>query len=227
MMVKMGDADGMITGATQNYPECVRPIMKTIGTHTPGRSKVAGIMMLVFKTRVLFLADCTVQMNPDANDLADIAVNAAQMWRNVMKSEPRVAFLSYSNFGSNREAGASKMAEAVKIAKAKDPTLIADGEMQADVATNFDIMKNLFDFTTLDKAADVLIFPDLNAANISYKLLAQLGGATPIGPVLLPLRYAINIVQRTSTVDEIVNMSHLTALISQEIKAYRLQKQNS
>ncbi|MFL5784349.1 MAG: NADP-dependent malic enzyme [Bacteriovoracaceae bacterium] len=227
MMVKMGDADGMITGATQNYPECVRPIMKTIGTHTPGRSKVAGIMMLVFKTRVVFLADCTVQMNPDANDLADIAVNAAQMWRNVMKSEPRVAFLSYSNFGSNREVGATKMAEAVKIAKQKDPTLIADGEMQADVATNFDIMKNLFDFTTLDKAADVLIFPDLNAANISYKLLAQLGGATPIGPVLLPLRYAINIVQRTSTVDEIVNMSHLTALISQEIKAYRLQKQNS
>lgn len=224
MMVKMGDADGMITGATQNYPECVRPIMKTIGTHIPGRSKVAGIMMLVFKTRVVFLADCTVQMNPDANDLADIAINAAQMYRNVMKAEPRVAFLSYSNFGSNREEGASKMAEAVKIAKQKDPTLIADGEMQADVATNFDIMKNLFDFCTLDKAADVLIFPDLNSANISYKLLAQLGGATPIGPILLPLRYAINIVQRTSTVDEIVNMSHLTALISQEIKAYRANK---
>ena len=224
MMVKMGDADGMITGATQNYPECVRPIMKTIGTHIPGKSKVAGIMMLVFKSRVVFLADCTVQMNPDANDLADIAVNAAQMYRNVMKAEPRVAFLSYSNFGSNREGGASKMAEAVKIAKQKDPTMIADGEMQADVATNPEIMKNLFDFCTLDKAADVLIFPDLNSANISYKLLAQLGGATPIGPILLPLRYAINIVQRTSTVDEIVNMSHLTALISQEIKAYRANK---
>ncbi len=226
MMVRMGDADGMITGATQNYPECIRPIMKTIGTHTPGKSKVAGIMMLVFKSRVVFLADCTVQMNPDANDLADIAVNAAQMYRNVMKAEPRVAFLSYSNFGSNREATASKMADAVKIAKQKDPTLIADGEMQADVATNPEIMKNLFDFCTLDKAADVLIFPDLNSANISYKLLAQLGGATPIGPILLPLRYAINIVQRTSTVDEIVNMSHLTALISQEIKAYRANKQS-
>ena len=224
MMVRMGDADGMITGATQNYPECIRPIMKTIGTHTPGKSKVAGIMMLVFKSRVVFLADCTVQMNPDANDLADIAVNAAQMYRNVMKAEPRVAFLSYSNFGSNREGTASKMADAVKIAKQKDPTLIADGEMQADVATNADIMKNLFEFCTLDKAADVLIFPDLNSANISYKLLAQLGGATPIGPILLPLRYAINIVQRTSTVDEIVNMSHLTALISQEIKAYRANK---
>src|SRR5690606_41644008 len=105
-------------------------------------------------------------------------------------------------------------------------TLIADGEMQADVATNFDIMKILFEFSTLDRAADVLIFPDLNSANISYKLLAQLGGATPIGPVLLPLKHAINIVQRTSTIDEIVNMSHLTALIAQEIKAYKQSKES-
>jgi len=224
MMVKMGNADGMITGATQNYPECIRPIMKVIGTHTPGRAKVAGIMMLVFKQRVVFLADCTVQQNPDAHDLADIAISAAQMYRRVMQAEPRVAFLSYSNFGSNRDPQASKMAEAVKIAKAKDANLIADGEMQADVATNTEIMKTLFDFCTLDKAADVLIFPDLNSANISYKLLAQLGGATPIGPILLPLKYAINIVQRTSTVDEIVNMSHLTALVAQDIKTYRENK---
>ncbi len=223
MMVKLGHADGMVTGATQNYPECIRPIMKTIGTNNPNRPKVAGIMMLVFKHRVVFMADCTVQQNPDANDLADIAISAAQMYRNVVKQEPRVAFLSYSNFGSNRDPQAAKMAEAVKIAKSKDANLIADGEMQADVATNPDIMKNLFDFCSLDKAADVLIFPDLNSANISYKLLAQLGGATPIGPILLPLKHAINIVQRTSTVDEIVNMSHITALISQEIKAYRAQ----
>jgi len=219
MMVKMGQADGMITGATQNYPDCIRPIMKVIGT--PSKSKVAGIMMLVFKSRVVFLADCTVQINPDANDLAEIALSAAQLYRNVMKQEPRVAFLSYSNFGSNRDPGALKMAEASRIAKSRDANLIADGEMQADVATNTDIMKNLFDFCSLDKAADVLIFPDLASANISYKLLAQLGGATPIGPILLPLKYAINIVQRTSSIDEIVNMSHLTALISQEIKAYR------
>jgi malate dehydrogenase (oxaloacetate-decarboxylating)(NADP+) len=224
MMVRLGHADGMITGATQNYPECIRPIMKVIGTNSPGRPKVAGIMMLVFKQRVVFLADCTVQQNPDANDLADIAISAAQLYRRVMRSEPRVAFLSYSNFGSNRDPQAAKMADAVKIAKSKDANLIADGEMQADVATNHDIMKNLFEFCTLDKAADVLVFPDLNSANISYKLLAQLGGATPIGPILLPLKHAINIVQRTSTVDEIVNMSHLTALIAQEIKVHRLAK---
>lgn len=224
MMVKMGLADGMITGATQNYPECIKPIMKVIGTNVPGRPKVAGIMILVFKSRVVFLADCTVQKNPDAADLADIAISAAQLYRRVMQAEPRVAFLSYSNFGSNRDPQATKMGEAVKIAKSKDANLIADGEMQADVATNTDIMKNLFEFCSLDKAADILVFPDLNSANISYKLLAQLGGATPIGPILLPLRYAINIVQRTSTVDEIVNMSHLTALIAQEIKAHRAVK---
>lgn len=224
MMVKMGHADGMITGATQNYPECIKPIMKVVGTNVPNRPKVAGIMILVFKQKVVFLADCTVQQNPDANDLADIAHSAAQLYRRVMQGEPRVAFLSYSNFGSNRDPQATKMADAVKILKTKDTSIIADGEMQADVATNADIMRNLFDFSTLDKAADVLIFPDLNSANISYKLLAQLGGATPIGPILLPLKHAVNIVQRTSTVDEIVNMSHLTALIAQEIKAHRLAK---
>lgn len=222
MMVKMGVADGMITGATQNYPECISPILKVVGTN--GKQKVAGIMMLVFKQKIVFLADCTVQMNPNAQDLADIALSTAQLYRNVMKAEPRVAFLSYSNFGSNRDEGSVKMAEAAKIAKLKDPTLIADGEMQADVATNHDIMKNLFDFCSLDKAADVLIFPDLASANISYKLLAQLGGATPIGPILLPLKHAINVVQRTSTIEEIVNMSHLTALIAQEIKAYKTKK---
>lgn len=223
MMVRSGEADGMITGATQNYPECIKPIMKVAGTHTPGKPKVAGIMILVFKSKVVFFADCTVQQNPDANDLADIAVSAAQLYRRIMQTEPRVAFLSYSNFGSNRDPQASKMSEAVKIARAKDANLIADGEMQADVATNAEIMRTLFDFSNLDKAADLLIFPDLNSANISYKLLSQLGGATPIGPILLPLRYAINIVQRTSTVDEIVSMSHVTALISQEIKAHKKQ----
>lgn len=218
MMVTNGLADGMVTGATQNYPECMRPIMKVVGETRKGTSKVAGVMVLVFKQRVVFLADCTAQSNPNTEDLADIAVNTAELYRRLMKKEPRVAFLSYSNFGSNRSDSPSSMSEAVKVAKKMDPRLIADGEMQADVATNFDIMKNLFDFSTLDGPADVLIFPDLNAANISYKLLVQLGGATPVGPILLPLQYAINIVQRTATTEEIVNMAHLTALISQEIK---------
>ncbi len=224
MMVKKGLADGMVTGATQNYPECMRPIMKVLG-HKATRSKVAGVMVLIFKQRVLFLADCTVQMQPSAEDLADIAINSAELYRRVMQKEPRVAFLSYSNFGSNRTDSPSVVAEAVQLAKKKDPTLLADGEMQADVAVNHDIMKNLFNFSTLDGPADLLVFPDLNSANISYKLLAQLSGAIPVGPILLPLHHAINIVQRTASVEEIVNMAHVTALISQEIKAARRARQ--
>lgn len=224
MMVTNGLADGMVTGATQNYPECMRPIMKVVGSTREGRSKVAGVMVLVFKQRVVFLADCTAQSNPSTEDLADIAVSTAELYRRLMKKEPRVAFLSYSNFGSNRSDSPTSVAAALKLAKKMDPTLIADGEMQADVATNHEIMKNLFDFCTLDKSADVLVFPDLNSANISYKLLVQLGGATPVGPILLPLQYAINIVQRTATTEEIVNMAHLTALISQEIKTGQTAK---
>jgi len=226
MMVKHGLADGMVTGATQNYPECMRPIMKVVGDSQPGRSKVAGVMILIFKQRVVFLADCTAQIKPTVEDLADTAVSCADLYRRLMKKEPRVAFLSYSNFGSNRTDSAAEVAQAVKLAKQRDPGLMADGEMQADVATNHEIMKNLFDFCTLDGPADVLVFPDLNSANISYKLLVQLGGATPVGPILLPLQYAINIVQRTATIDEIVNMTHVTALISQEIKSGQQTRAN-
>lgn len=226
MMVKKGLADGMVTGATQNYPECMRPIMKVIGGHKIAKTKVAGVVILVYKTRVLFLADCTAQIDPSAEDLADIAVSSADLFRRVMQREPNVAFLSYSNFGSNRTDSPAKVADAVALAKKKDPNLKADGEMQADVAVNHDIMKNLFSFSTLDGPADLLIFPDLNSANISYKLLAQMSGATTVGPILLPLNYAINIVQRTASVEEIVNMSHVTALISQEIKAARQARQH-
>ncbi len=224
MMVTKGIADGMVTGATQNYPECMRPIMKVVGSTKPMRSKVSGVMILIMKQKVIFLTDCTAQENPTSEELADNAVNTAELYRRVMKKEPRVAFLSYSNFGSNRSDSPSMVARAVQIARQRDPNLIADGEMQADVATNADIMKNLFDFCALDRTADVLVFPDLNSANISYKLLVQLAGAVPVGPILLPLEHAINIVQRTATTEEIVNMAHLTAMISEEIKATKNAK---
>ena len=224
MMVTEGLADGMVTGATQNYPECMRPIMKVVGSTKPMRSKVSGVMILILKQKVIFLTDCTAQENPTSEELADNAVNTAELYRRVMKKEPRVAFLSYSNFGSNRSDSPSMVARAVQIARQRDPNLIADGEMQADVATNVDIMKGLFDFCALDRTADVLVFPDLNSANISYKLLVQLAGAVPVGPILLPLEHAINIVQRTATTEEIVNMAHLTAMISEEIKATKNAK---
>ena len=133
-----------------------------------------------------------------------------------MQKKPRVAFLSYSSFGSNRSQGYIK--EAVKITQDKAPEMIVDGEMQADIAVNSVIRKGLFQFSELDNDADILIFPDLNSSNISYKLLTQLAGATAIGPLLTPLSEAANIVQRTSTVEQIVHMSHLTILKSQLAK---------
>lgn len=211
MMVKMGHADGMITGATQNYPDCFKPMMRVLGT----QKKAAGIIILVFKNKILFLADCTVNINPDAETLSEIAQHAVDMYRSLVQREPTMAFLSYSNFGSNINADTLKIKKAVELTKKKMPEVMLDGEMQADVAVNDDILKNLFSFSDLKRSADILIFPDLQSANISYKLLSQLSECTPIGPVVAPLDYAANIVQRTSTVEEIVNMSHLTALISQ------------
>jgi malate dehydrogenase (oxaloacetate-decarboxylating)(NADP+) len=164
-----------------------------IGTNNPNRPKVAGIMMLVFKHRVVFMADCTVQQNPDANDLADIAISAAQMYRNVVKQEPRVAFLSYSNFGSSDTPEARKMAEATKIVKQKNPNLIVDGEMQGMLAFNKEILRDNYPFSELvDADVNVLIFPNLTAGNISYHLLKEVGGVDIIGPILLGLKKPFN-----------------------------------
>jgi malate dehydrogenase (oxaloacetate-decarboxylating)(NADP+) len=213
MMVRKGHADGMISGTTQNYPDCFKPMMRVLGnTHD---TKAAGIIILVYRNKILFLADCTVQPNPSAEDLSEIALQATKFYKSLMQQEPSVAFLSYSNFGSNLNADSKKIKKAVAITKEKSPDLMVDGEMQADVAVNNDILKSLFSFSDLEKSADILIFPDLQSANISYKLLSQLSECTPIGPVLVPMDFAANIVQRTSTVEEIVNMSHLTALISE------------
>ncbi|MBL7665994.1 MAG: NADP-dependent malic enzyme [Bacteriovoracaceae bacterium] len=214
MMVKHGDADGMITGATQSYKDCIKPILRVLGTKN--EKKAAGIIILIFKNKVYFLADCTVQTDPSAEDLSAIAEATVALYEKLMKKEPRVAFLSYSNFGSNTSEEAIRVQKAVEITKKRMPKIICDGEMQADVAVSENILRNLFNFSTLDKPADILIFPDLTSANISYKLLSQLGGATPIGPILVPMDYPVNIVQRTSSVEEIISMSHLTGLIALE-----------
>lgn len=216
MLVKLGYVEGMITGATQTYPECVRPVLKVVGAD---EKKASGIIILVFKNRVLFLADCTLQINPSAEDLAQIALSTAQLYKQIMlKDDPRIAFLSSSNFGSNRHPEATKVARAVELTKNANPQLCVDGEVQADVAVNPYLMKKLYNFSKLDRGADILIFPNLDAANISYKLLAQLADARPIGPIIVPLQVPINVVQRTSSVNEIVSMTTLTAVMSHEMK---------
>ena len=155
------------------------------------------------------------RINPTPEGLADTAMATTEMFKNLMQRDPSVAFLSYSNFGSNLNTDTKKVIKAVELTKEMMPDIMVDGEMQADVAVNNEILKNLFSFSDLKKPADIIIFPDLQSANISYKLLSQLSDCTAIGPILAPMKYAANIVQRTSTVEEIVNMTHLTALISE------------
>lgn len=213
MMVKTGQASGMVTGIDTSYSEAFKPVVR-VAMNSSKNGKAAGVMILVFKSKILFLADCTAQFEPTAEDLTQIAFNTATLYRTLMQKEPKVAFLSYSSFGSNRTESSLKVSKAVAMTKKAYPNLMVDGELQADVATNADILENLYPFSTLGGEADILIFPDLNSSNIAYKLLSQLGGATPIGPIITPMDYAINIIQRTANVEEIVNMSHLTAIIS-------------
>lgn len=213
MMVRNGHADGMITGTTQNYPDCFKPMMRVLAPSS--NKKAIGVIILLLKNKVLFLADCTVHKNPSAEDLSEIAASTTTLYRSLMQEDPAVAFLSYANFGSNSDEESKRVKHAVEITKEKMPELMVDGEMQADVAVNNEILQNLFKFTSLKRSADILIFPDLQSANISYKLLSQLSDCTAIGPIIAPLDYAANIVQRTSSVEEIINMTHLTALISE------------
>ena len=212
MMVKHGLADAVIAGPTLNYADCFPPLMHVLGT--VDRKSAAGIFIMSFKNRVLFFSDCAVQIDPNEDQLCETAAATAELFRKLMKREPRIAFLSFSNFGSNDDEKAKKIRRAVKLTKTRYPNLLVDGEMQADVAVNKGLMDKLFSFSTLDGPSDILIFPDLNSANISYKLLAQLGNANAIGPILLPMNAPANIIPRTATVTEIVNMSVLSALLS-------------
>ncbi len=216
MMVKKGQADGLVTGIDSTYAEAFKPIMRVVGE---SQSNLAsGVMVLIFKSKILFLADCTAQTDPGEKELVQIAENTIQLYQQLMQSAPRVAFLSYSCFGSNRTASSSKMSRAANLLRERHSDLQIDGELQADVAVNENLLKSLYPFNQLQGPADVLIFPDLNSANIAYKLLIQLGGATPIGPILTPLDYPINIIQRTATVSEVVNMTLLTAMVAQRKK---------
>lgn len=212
MMVKHGLADALITGPTLNYADCFPPLMHVLGTQE--KKSAAGIFIMTFKNRVLFFADCAVQIEPNEDQLCEIAAGTADLFRKLMKREPRIAFLSYSNFGSNTHEKALKVKRAVELTKNRYPNLIVDGEVQADVAVNKNLLDKLFSFSTLDGPTDVLIFPELNSANISYKLLAQLANANAIGPILVPMNHSANIIPRTASVPEIVNMCVLSALLS-------------
>ncbi len=204
MMVEEGEADGLLSGLTMHYPDTIRPALQTIKMRE-GLKKVAGLYMLILKNRLLFMADTTVNVNPDPETMAEIAMLAAEKARQY-DIEPRIAFLSYSDFGSNREAEVQKVQKAVELAKKLCPDTIIEGEMQVDVAVNPVIAKQDYAWSAIQGDANVLIFPTLDAANAAYKLVWHLAEAECIGPILMGMDRPVHVLQRGVEVNDIVNM---------------------
>ncbi len=217
MMVECGDADCMISGLAKNYPDTIRPALHTIGTEE-GVKKIAGMYLMLTKKGPLFLADTTVNFNPTAEELAEITLLVAKEVRN-FNIIPRIAMLSYSNFGSSDSAEARLVAQARRIVKQKMPNLLVDGEMQASVAFNKELMKENYPFSELaDKDVNTLIFPNLASGNIAYNLLKELETADAVGPILLGLNKPVHILQLGSSVRSIINMA-LVAVVDAQIKS--------
>ena len=219
MMVAEGDADGAIAGIDAHYPETIRPALEAIGTDTAVKH-VAGLYMMVLQQDLVFFADTTVNIQPDAETLAEIALLSADFVKR-LGIEPRIAMLSFSNFGSTQHPEAARVQRATERVKELRPDLTIDGEMQADTAVVDDILRNRYPFSSLDRAANVLIFPDLNAANIAYKLMARLGGAEAIGPILLGMARPVHVLQRGSEAADVVNLTAIAVVDAQRRKRSR------
>jgi malate dehydrogenase (oxaloacetate-decarboxylating)(NADP+) len=213
-MVGCGDADALLSGVNMHYPETIRPALEVIGAH-PKAGLVSGMYMLVFDKQVVFCGDTTVNIEPTAEQLAQIAHAASRIVR-TFGIEPKIAMLSFSNFGSVRHPEAKKVAEAVQILRRREPSLVVDGEMQADTAIDANILTNTYPFSTLKEPANVLIFPNLSAGNIAYKLLNNLGGATAIGPILVGMDRPVHVLEQGAEVQEIVNMAAVAVVDAQE-----------
>jgi malate dehydrogenase (oxaloacetate-decarboxylating)(NADP+) len=217
MMVETGMADCMISGLSRNYPDTIKPAIQIIGTE-PGVKKIAGMYLLFTKRGPLFLADTTVNFNPTAEELADITLMVAKEVRN-FNVVPRIAMLSYSNFGSSDSPEANLVRRAREIVKEKAPNLVCDGEMQGIMAFNKDILKENYPFTELVKGeVNTLIFPNLAAGNIAYNLLQEVGGADSIGPILLGLNKPVHVLQLGSSIRSIFNMT-VIAVIDAQVKS--------
>ncbi|MFY7989237.1 MAG: NADP-dependent malic enzyme [Fluviicola sp.] len=214
MMVEVGDADAMISGLTRNYRDVVRPAIQTVGLQKDV-NVMAGVYMLMTKRGPLFLADTTINRNPSAEQIAEITFNVAKTLRK-FKVTPKIALLSYSNFGSAPGEDSQKMAEAVQLLHEKHPSLCVDGEVQANFALNNELMNEKFSFSMLaNKEVNTLIFPNLSAGNISYKLLQEITEGDAIGPILVGLKKSIHVLQMGSSVREIVNMVKVAVVDAQ------------
>ena len=213
VMVALGRADALVSGVNLNYPETIRPALEVIGAH-PRAGLVSGLYMLVFEKQVVFCGDTTVNIDPSAEELAQVGYAAARLVQR-LGITPRVAYLSFSNYGSVRHPEAEKAARAAELLRQRDPKLMVDGEMQADTALDEDILRNRYPFGALTEAANVLIFPNLSAGNIAYKLLHRLGGATAIGPILVGMRRPVHVLEQGAGIQDIVNMAAVAVVDAQ------------
>jgi malate dehydrogenase (oxaloacetate-decarboxylating)(NADP+) len=221
VMVRLGEADALIGGLTTHYPDTIRPALQVIEVR-PELCRVAGVYVLITpKGDIYFLADATVIIEPTADDLAEIAIMAAEKARR-FSQEPRVAMLSFSNFGSTHHPLSDKIRHAVDLVRQRAPGLMIDGEMQADTAVVPQIIEETYPFSTLKGGANVLIFPSLEAGNIAYKLLHRIGSCELIGPLLTGLSKPVHVLQRGSEVNDIVHVAAVAVVDAQEAgKPYR------
>jgi malate dehydrogenase (oxaloacetate-decarboxylating)(NADP+) len=216
MMVYEGLVDGQVHGIRRSYPDAIRPVLQVI-PRREGVSKVAGIYLMIFRERTLLFADATVNFYPSSEDLAGIALLAGDMAR-FFDIEPRIAMLSFSNFGSTPHPDAQRVRDAVAHVQKARPDLMIDGEMQADTAVVDEILSSEYPFNRLGGAANVLIFPDLSSGNVAYKLLERLGGAKAVGPLLMGIRKPFNVLQRGTDVENVLNVIAITVVQAQELE---------
>jgi malate dehydrogenase (oxaloacetate-decarboxylating)(NADP+) len=214
MMAHSGDADAVLGGLTTNYPATLRPALQVLPLEE-GRTIVSALYVMVLRGHTFVFADCAVNMVPSAEQLAEIALSAAETARSEFDIEPRVALISYSNFGSAGGEEPARVRQAVDICHRTAPDLPLDGEMQADTAVLSELLETRYPFNRLGGAANVLVFPNLTAANASYKLLDRLGGAEVVGPILTGLSKSVHVLQRDATVSDIVNLTAIAALDAQ------------
>jgi malate dehydrogenase (oxaloacetate-decarboxylating)(NADP+) len=216
MMVQTGDADGFVGGMYRAYPDTIRPAIQILGLK-PGVSRISAAHILVLKDRIFFCADTMVNISPNAAELAEIALLAADLAVS-FGAEPRVAMLAFSSFGSVPHPISKKVADAVDIVRAKNPKIIVDGEMHLDTAVVEEIVTKNYPHSRIKGDANVLVFPDLTSGNIGYKLVQRLGNADAIGPILLGVRKPVNVLQHGMTVADIVNVAAITAMSAETDK---------
>ncbi|HST12723.1 MAG TPA: phosphate acyltransferase, partial [Terriglobales bacterium] len=214
MMLHMGDADALVSGVTQHFPDTIRPALQIVRVRE-GLHKVSGCYaMITRKGDIYFLADTSVNIEPTAEDLVEIALCTAQTARR-FDVEPRVALLSFSTFGSTQHPQCEKVRRAVELLHRADPTLMVEGELMADDAVSSDLEQQ-YPFSQLKGGANVLIFPDLNSANIAYKLLSKIGGGETLGPILMGMSKPVHLLSRGAEVEEIVNVTAIAVVDAQE-----------